>query len=317
MAQATALPRSVARKTRTREAWRQIRRHWQLYMVILLPLIWLGIFRYAPMYGVQIAFRDFIAVEGITGSPWVGFKHFERFFGSHQFSRLLQNTIGINLYSLAAGFPIPIILAIAINEVRATSFKKTVQMVTYAPHFISTVVLVGILFQILDPRIGLLNKLLSLSNVAPINVMAQPEWFKTLYVFSGVWQNMGYSSIIYIAALSSIDPQLEEAAVIDGASRLQKIWHIDLPGILPTAVILLILNTGQIMNVGFEKIYLMQNSLNMSRSDVISTYVYRIGLVRAQYSFAAAVGLFNSVVNLILLITINQIARRLGETSLW
>ena len=317
MAKAIPLSRSVARKTRTHEAWRQIKRHWQLYLVISLPLVWLGIFRYAPMYGIQIAFRDFIAVEGITGSPWVGLKHFERFFGSHQFGRLLSNTIGINLYSLAVGFPIPIILAIALNEVRNQFFKKTVQMVTYAPHFISTVVLVGILFQVLDPRIGLLSKLLSLMGIEPLNVIAKPEWFKTLYVLSGIWQNAGYSSIIYIAALSSIDPQLEEAAIIDGASRLQKIWYIDLPGILPTAVILLILNTGQIMNVGFEKIYLMQNSLNMSRSDVISTYVYRIGLIRAQYSFSTAVGLFNSVVNLILLVTINQIARRLGETSLW
>jgi len=307
----------ASHRTHHREAWRRIRRHWQLYLVLLLPLIYLAIFRYWPMYGVQIAFRDFTPVEGITGSPWIGLVHFERFFNSYQFWDLLRNTLGISVYSLLAGFPIPIILAIAINEARRYYFKKAVQMVTYAPHFISTVVMVGIILQFLDPRIGLINKAIAELGGAPANFIARPDLFQSIYVWSGVWQGMGYASIIYIAALSSIDPQLEEAAIIDGASRLQKILYIDLPGIMPTAIILLILNVGQIMNVGFEKIYLMQNPLNLTTSEVISTYVYKVGLLRAQYSFAAAVGLFNSVIDLVLLVTVNQIARKIGDTSLW
>jgi putative aldouronate transport system permease protein len=296
---------------------KKIHRRWQLYFVMLLPLAYLVIFHYTPMYGVQIAFKNFIVTKGIVGSPWIGFAHFQRFFKSYQFLRLIKNTLGISFYSLAAGFPVPIILAILINEVGARRFKKTVQMVTYAPHFISTIVMVAIILQVLDPKIGLVNRVIDATGGDPINFIGVPEYFKTIYVASGVWQNAGYSSIIYIAALSSIDPQLEEAAIIDGASKLQKIWHIDIPGILPTAVILLILNMGRIMNIGFEKIFLMQNPLNMVASDVISTYVYRTGLVSAQYSFSAAVGLFNSVINLILIVSVNQAARRMGETSLW
>ena len=296
---------------------RNIRKRWQLYLVLALPLCYLALFHYAPMYGVQIAFKNFIVTKGITGSPWIGLKHFQRFFSSYQFWRLVKNTIGISFYSLAAGFPVPIILAILINEVGSHSFKKTVQMITYAPHFISTVVMVAIILQFLDPKMGLVNRLVVMLGGSAVNFMAKPELFKTIYVLSGVWQNAGYSAVIYIAALSSIDPQLEEAAVIDGASKLQKIIHIDIPGILPTAIILLILNMGRIMNVGFEKVYLMQNPLNMTTSDVISTYIYRTGLVSAQYSFSAAVGLFNSVINLILIGSVNQLARRLGETSLW
>lgn len=300
-----------------RDALRRIRRHWQLYLLLLLPIAHTLIFRYWPMYGAQIAFRDFNGVQGITGSPWVGLLHFQRFLSSFQFWRLLRNTLGISLYSLAAGFPIPIILAIALNEARNQAFRKTVQMVTYAPYFISTVVMVGIILQVLDSRLGLANKFIVAFGGSPMDYISRPEMFQSIYVFSGIWQHMGYSSIIYIAALSAIDPQLEEAAVIDGATRLQKIWYIDLPGIMPTAVILLILNVGQIMNVGFEKAYLMQNPLNMSTSDIISTYVYRMGLLRAQYSFSAAVGLFNSVINLILLVSVNQFAKKVGETSLW
>lgn len=317
-AKAVTVSRPIARpKGATREAIRRIKKHWQLYLILLVPIAHTLVFRYQPMYGAQIAFRDFVATQGITGSPWVGWKNFQMFFNSYQFWTLIRNTLTISLYSLAAGFPIPIILALALNEVRHTWFKKTVQMVTYAPHFISTVVMVGIIMQMLDPRLGLVNKFIQTLGGRPINFMGQAKMFQSIYVWSGIWQNMGYASIIYIAALSSIDPQLEEAAVIDGASRLQKIWYIDIPGIMPTAVILLILNAGQIMNVGFEKIYLMQNPLNMTTSDVISTYVYRVGLIQARYSFSAAVGLFNSVINMILLVAVNQIARKVGETSLW
>ncbi len=319
MAVARALSvRAVAPpRQRTKVALRRIKRHWQLYLVLLLPLLYITVFRYWPMYGVQIAFRDFTPVEGISGSPWVGLTHFERFFNSYQFWNLLRNTVGISFYSLLASFPLPIILAIAINEARRYYFKKTVQMVTYAPHFISTVVMVGIILQFLDPRLGVIARIISALGGTPQNYMGQAGLFQSIYVWSGVWQGMGYASIIYIAALSSIDPQLEEAAVIDGASRVQKIWYIDLPSIAPTAVILLILNVGQVMNVGFEKIYLMQNPLNLTTSEVISTYVYKVGLLGAQYSFAAAVGLFNSVIDLILLVTVNLIARQVSETSLW
>ena len=311
--EAAELPRMRLRQIRTK----RIRRHWQLYLLLVLPLAYLAVFHYAPMYGVQIAFRNFIATRGIVGSPWIGLAHFERFFRSHVFWRLLSNTLGISVYQLVAGFPVPIILAILLNETRCRWYKKTVQMVTYAPHFISTVVAVAIILQFLDPRFGLVNRVIVMLGLPRQNFIAVPEYFKSIYVWSGVWQNAGYASVIYIAALAGIDPQIEEAAIIDGASRIQKIRHVDIPGIMPTAVILLILNTGRIMNIGFEKVFLMQNALNMRTSDVISTYIYRTGLISAQYSFSAAVGLFNSVINLILIVTVNRIARRVNETSLW
>lgn len=294
-----------------------IRRHWQLYFLIAPVLVYFAVFHYLPMYGVQIAFKDFIGSRGIWGSPWVGFKHFERFFESYFFWRLIWNTVGISLYELAVGFPVPIILALMMNELRQGVFKRMVQTITYAPHFLSTVVLVGMIVIFLSPSTGIVNQVIRAFGGEPVYFMTEPKWFKTIYVLSGVWQQMGWSSIIYLAALTGIDPHLHEAARVDGASRLQRIWHINLPGIRPTIIILLILNVGSIMGVGFEKIFLMQNSLNREASDVISTYVYRSGILGAQYSFSAAVGLFNSVVNFILLVTVNRIARKLNETSLW
>jgi putative aldouronate transport system permease protein len=285
--------------------------------MMLLPMAVIFIFSYGPMFGVQIAFKDFRARSGIWGSPWVGFVHFKNFFNSYQFGRILSNTLGISLYGLLAGFPIPIILAILVNESAHKGFKKGVQLITFAPHFISTVVMTNMILMFLSVYGGPLNNLVAALGGERIDFMARPEYFKSIFVWSNVWQGMGYSSVIYIAALSSIDPALYEAATIDGANKFQKILNIDLPSIAPTIVILLILNCGQIMNVGYEKILLMQNSLNISASDVISTYVYRVGLEQAQYSFSAAVGLFNSVINTILLITVNQAARKLGETSLW
>ena len=277
-------------KQRLSKAKKRIMRHWQLYIILLIPVVLVAIFSYGPMYGLQIAFKDYIPSYGIEGSKWVGFKHFINFINSHQFSRLIGNTITISLYSLIAGFPIPIILALALNECTSTKFKKAVQMITYAPHFISTVVMVGIILLILSPSSGIINQFIQLFGGKPIDFMAKPEWFKSIYVWSGVWQGMGYSSIIYIAALAGIDPTLHEAAIVDGASRWQRIWHVNIPGILPTVTILLIMNFGSIMSVGYEKILLMQNSLNMAKSDVISTFVYRMGLESAQYSFSAAVG---------------------------
>ncbi len=292
-------------------------RNWQLYVLLLPVISYFVIFEYVPMYGVQIAFKNFLANKGIWGSPWVGFQHFERFFNSYFFWRLLKNTLGISLYQLVVGFPIPIILALMIHEVRQQRFRRFVQTVTYAPHFLSTVVMVGLIFILLNPNTGLVNNLMQLIGLKPISFMTEPQWFKSVYVLSGVWQQMGWSSIIYLAALSSIDPQLHEAAKVDGASRLQRIWHVNLPGIMPTIVILLILQIGTLMSIGFEKVFLMQNSLNMDGSDVIATYVYRSGILGAQYSFSAAVGLFNSVINFILLASVNLLARRMNQTSLW
>ncbi|MBM7583370.1 multiple sugar transport system permease protein/putative aldouronate transport system permease protein [Caldicoprobacter guelmensis] len=292
---------------------------WQLYVLFLLPLIYIITFKYVPMYGAQIAFRDYRFTEGIVNSPWVGFKHFERFFRSHEFWKLIKNTVGISLYNLAAGFPFPIILAIMLNYARSERFKKTVQMVTYAPYFISTVVMVSMVLQFLSPRVGIVNVIRELLGLERVNYMGVPEYFKSIYVWSGIWQYTGYGAIIYLAALASIDPTLHEAAIVDGANKFYRVWYIDLPGILPTIVILLILNTGQILNTGFEKILLMQNPLNLRTSEVIDTFVYKVGLASQtiNYSYPAAVGLFKSVVNLFLIVTVNRIAKKIGETSLW
>ncbi|GIP35002.1 sugar ABC transporter permease [Paenibacillus sp. J2TS4] len=298
-------------------AARSVRRNWELYLLLIPVIAYYVIFKYVPMYGVQIAFKDFMASKGIWGSPWVGFDHFERLFNSYYFWRLIKNTLGIGIYELVVGFPVPIILALMINEVRAPFFRKTVQTVTYAPHFLSTVVLAGMVLIFLAPGNGLVNQLIKLFGGAPVSFMTEPGWFKSIFVFSGVWQNMGWGSIIYLAALTGIDPQLHEAAKVDGASRLQRIWHINLPGIMPTIVILLILNAGNLMGVGFEKVLLLQNDLNMEASDVLSTYVYRSGILEAQYSFSAAVDLFNAIVNFILLVSVNYISRKVSETSLW
>lgn len=305
------------KRSTNRKLWKRIRKNGDLYLLILPVLVFFLLFEYVPMYGVQIAFKNFIASKGIWDSPWVGFKHFERFFDSFYFWRLLKNTLFIGLYQIAAGFPVPILLALMIHEVGKKGFKKLVQTVTYAPHFLSTVVLVGLLFIFLSPENGLVNHVIQWMGFEPISFMTKPGWFKSIYVLSGVWQQMGWSSIIYLAALSGIDPHLHEAAQMDGASRLRRIWHINLPGIRPTIVILLILNMGTVLGVGFEKVYLMQNSLNMQASDVIATHVYRTGILGAEYSFSAAIGLFSSVINFVMLVTVNALARKLNDTSLW
>lgn len=290
---------------------------WELYVFIAPAFLYFLIFHYGPMYGIQIAFKNFIPTRGILGSPWVGFEHFERFFNSYYFWDLLWNTLSISLYELAVGFPLPIILALAFNEAKNGFFKRSVQTVTYAPHFISVVVMAGIIITFLSPSTGILVHILEFVGIEPAAFLTDPKWFKTVYVLSGVWQSTGWGTIIYLAALAAVDPQLHEAAIMDGASRFQRIVNINIPAIIPTITILLILNLGGILGVGFEKILLLQNPLNMEASDVISTFVYRSGLLDAQYSFSTAVGLFNSVVNAILLIAVNQIARRTSETSLW
>jgi len=296
---------------------KSIAKNYDLYLLILPVIAYFVIFKYWPMYGVQIAFKNYIATRGVWGSPWVGFSHFKRFFNSFYFSRLIFNTIGISLYSLVLGFPAPILLALMMNELRSDKFKKVVQTVTYAPHFLSTVVIVSMLIALLSPRSGIINQFLKLLGKEPIYFMAEPGWFKTLYVLSGIWQNTGWNSIIYMAALAGIDVEIYEAAMVDGATKFKRLIYITLPYIVPTAVTLLILNVGSIMNVGFEKVFLMQNDRNLPASDVIATYVYRSGLLGAEFSFSSAVGLFNSVINFILLIAVNKISKKLTETSLW
>ncbi|TVY08155.1 sugar ABC transporter permease [Paenibacillus cremeus] len=298
---------------------RNFKDRWQLYLLILLPVLYLIVFKYVPMYGALIAFKNYVPTKGIWGSEWVGFKYFIRFFNSYDFIRVMKNTLVLSFYSLAAGFPFPILLALCLNFVQNQFFKKTVQMITYAPHFISVVVMVGIILQILDPRVGLVSTLLRAIGIEPANWIGDPAWFSHIFVWSGIWQNVGFSCIVYLAALAAIDPSLHEAAVVDGASKLRRMWHIDLPGIMPVATILLIMSTGHVLDIGFEKILLMQNPLNMSASEVIDTFVYKVGLASTaiNYSYSSAIGLFKSVISLILLVLVNRFAKKVGQTSLW
>jgi putative aldouronate transport system permease protein len=275
------------------------------------------IFKYIPMANVVLAFKDYNVIEGIWGSPWVGFKYFTMFFNNPQFGTLIKNTLYLSVYQLAVDFPLPILLALCLNEVRNKFFKRMVQMVTYAPYFISSVVMISIMILLLNPRLGIINMLLRSLGFDEIDFLGDPEMFRSVYVWAGAWQNTGYAAVIYFAALAGVDPSLYEAAKVDGASRFQRILNIDIPGIMPTAVIVLILNIGGIMSVGFERVYLLQNPLNLGTSEVIATYVYKIGLLNANFGFATAVGLFNSIINVALLLIVNAIAKRVSSTSLW
>ena len=301
-----------------RRTLQQMKKSYMLYIFLLPAVIMVAIFCYAPMYGVLMAFQNYSPSKGILGSPWVGFEWFERFFNIPRFWQILGNTLTLSVYSLIFGFPIPIILAVLINSVESNRFRRVTQTVTYMPHFISTVVLVGMITVFLSPRSGFLNHMLEMFGAAEDTYyMGVAEYFPHIYVWSGVWQDMGWNSIIYLAALTGVDQALHEAAQVDGATKLQRIWHIDLPAIIPTMVILLILNVGSIMSVGYEKVFLMQNDLNIMSSEVISTYVYKIGLTQQQFSYSAAIGLFNNVINFILLITVNKISAKLSGSSLW
>lgn len=304
---------------RKRPLSQRILRSWQLYLLLIPAILWVAIFAYWPMYGIQIAFRDFTPVGGITGSEWVGMKHFERFVESYNFWPLIRNTLVLAFYELIAGFPVPIILALALNGIRQKYFSRVVQLVTYAPNFISVVVVVGILVMLLDPQTGIVPHALSLLGIDPPAFLTDPQWFRHTYVWSGIWQTAGFSAIIYLAALSSVPPELHEAAKVDGASHLRRMWHIDLPAIMPIAMVLLILSVGSIMSVGFEKVLLMQNPLNLTTSQVIDTYVYEVGLKSPipQYSYATAIGLFRSVVGLLLLIAVNAFSRRVTKAGLF
>ncbi len=299
--------------------WKRISRNWGLYLLLLPALVLLILFAYKPMYGVVIAFKNYKNSLGILGSPWAEplFKNFQRFFNSYQCGATIRNTLRLSLYSLAVGFPIPIILALMINQITAMRFRRAFQTILYLPHFISTVVMVGLLLIWLSPSSGLVGAFYRLLGKDAPNVMTSASGFPSIYVWSDIWQHAGWDSIVFLAALSSIDPTLYEAATVDGATRWQKMRYIDLPLLMATACIMLILRAGNLMNVGFEKVFLMQNDLNMSTSEIIATYVYKMGLRNSQYAVSTAVNLFNNLINFGLLLLVNCITRKLGETSLW
>jgi len=291
----------------------------QLYIIIALPIVWLLLFCYYPMLGAQIAFKNFSITKGIWGSPFVGFKHFTSFFESYMFVRVMKNTIILNIYGLVAGFPFPILLALGINYIKNKSYRRIVQMVTYAPYFLSTVVLIGMVYQFFALRTGVVSNFLQVIGIKPTDIIGDPSNFRHVYIWSGIWQGTGFGAIIYIAALASIDQEMYESARIDGANKFQQIRYIDLPNIMPTAVIMLILSAGSILGSGFEKVLLLQTPLNTQFSEVIASYVYKVGLAATipNYSFSTAVGFFTSLVGLIMIVIVNWIAKKVGETSLW
>ncbi|EHB47598.1 MULTISPECIES: ABC transporter permease subunit [Paenibacillus] len=300
----------------SRQLISRIKKNWGLYLLLLPAVVLVLLFSYVPMYGILIAFKDYSPAAGIMDSPWAGLKYFEKFFRSYQFESTIKNTVVISLYSVAT-FPIPIMLALMVNQMRPNRFKRFFQTVTYMPHFISTVVMVGLMLILFSPSTGLIGNLFRLFGAEAPNLMGSAGWFSSVYVWSDVWQHMGWDSIIYIAALSAVNPSLYEAATMDGASRWQKIRYIDIPMLMPTMITLLILRIGNLLGVGFEKVYLMQNNLNITSSEVIATYVYKIGMLSSQYSFSSAINLFNTVINFVLLIMVNYISKKYSENSLW
>lgn len=309
---------STSQETFWQRLRRDMARHWPLYLMVLPAVVVIAVFSYGPMYGIIIAFKNFKPAYGIAGSPWVGMKNFERFFSSYQFKNILFNTLSISIYSMIAGFPAPVILALMMDQVRSKRTQRFIQTVTYMPHFISVIVVSGMLLTFLNVNTGLYGHIARLVGVSdPVDLLGQKNLFSTVYVMSDIWQHTGWDSIIYMAALSAVDTSLYEAARVDGASEWDKIIHIQIPSIVPTMVILLILRAGSLMSVGFDKVFLLQNGLNLDRSEVISTYVYKVGMINQQYSFSAAANLFNTVVNFCMIMLVNQIARKVGETSLW
>ncbi|MDR2808786.1 MAG: ABC transporter permease subunit [Spirochaetaceae bacterium] len=293
------------------------RNDWQLWILLFPALLYFLIFCYLPMYGIQIAFRDYKAVLGITGSKWVGLKNFADFFKAYYFTRLLSNTLLLNIFGLLWSFPIPIILAISLNQLERPRFKKFVQTAIYTPHFISTVVMAGMLYLFLSPTNGIFNKFIELAGGSPIYFMAEPSWFRPLFIGSDIWQHAGWNTILYIATLTGIDPELYEAATVDGATKRQKIWHIDIPHLMPIAVMMLILSCGSLMVSNTDKALLMKTASNSMRSDIIGVYVYEMGLGRAQFSYTSAIGLFTNVINFVTIMVVNFASKKLNETSLF
>lgn len=306
----------LPRERATARFGRVLGRNWQLYLLLLPALVWLVIFCYVPMYGVTIAFKDYNAKLGIMGSQWAGLKYFQQFFSTNIFSQTLRNTLVLSVLQLVIGFPVPILFALFLNQLRSARFKKVVQTISYAPYFISNVVVVSILSVVMAPG-GFVNGIIQNLGGEAILFMSRPQYFRGLYVGSGVWQTLGFNAIIYLAALAGVSPDLHEAAIVDGANKFQRILHIDLPTVMPTIIIMFILAVGNMMSLGYEKAYLMQNGMNTQVSEIISTYVYKSGLINAQYSFATAVGLFNSAVNLVLLSATNIISRKTADIGLF
>lgn len=315
----TAIPLKGSRKkTRSKKPLLEdIKRHKLLYVMLLIPIIFVIIWNYWPMYGVIIAFKDYSPAFGILGSPWVGLKHFKRFFESYYFVEIMVNTLRVSIYSLLISVPLPIILALMFNELRTKWFKSTSQTISYIPNFISVVVVIGMVQFFFSTQNGAINMMLDAVGLQTIDFLGSPKWFPHIYVWSGIWQGVGWGTLIYTAAMSGIPQDQYEAAHLDGASRLQCILHITIPAILPTIIISTILATGSILSVGFEKAYLLQNAANLSSSEVLSTYTYKMGIINGEYSFSAAVGLFNNVINFIMLFVVNKLAQKTGESSLW
>ncbi len=305
------------RLSRVSKFFQKEKRNWQLWILLLPGLFWLLMFCYAPMGGLAIAFKDFKPKLGIMGSPWAGLKYFERFFSTNIAVNTIINTLRLSINNLLWSFPVPVLLALMINQLRRNGTKRFIQTTIYAPYFVSNVVVVSILTVILNPTTGFVNHFLDQIGIGSRMFMARPEYFVPVYVVSGIWQTAGFNTIIYLAALTAISQDLYEAAVIDGATKLKCIWHIELPAILPTIVIMFIMSAGRMLTIGYEKVYLMQTSMNLSTSEVISTYVYKVGIQSAQYSFATAVGMFNSVANLIVLLIANTLAKRITGNGLF
>lgn len=295
---------------------KRISRSKSLYVLLLPSFVIFLLFTYLPMYGVVIAFKDFTPAAGIWGSEWAGLKYFKQFFASYQFLPTIRNTLVISIYSIIVTFPLPVVLALMCNQMAAKRFRKFFQVSTYLPHFISTVVMCGMIILFLSPSVGIIAKLVGLFGFRLPNLMGDPNAFSSIYVWTEAWQHVGWDSILYIAALSAVDPSLYEAATMDGANKWQKLRHIDIPMLLPTATVMFILRAGSVMSVGFEKVYLLQNTLNSPTSEIIATYVYKMGLKSSQYSLSSAIGLFNNVINLALLLLVNHISKKLSDTSL-
>lgn len=310
---------SVLKKEKKFSYKKEFLKNWQLYVMILIPLCYILLFKFYPMYGAQIAFKDYVPTKGIEGSEWVGLKHFERFLTNPQAVQYILNTLAISVYSLIISFPLQIIFALGLNYVRNHRFKKTVQMVSYLPHFISTVIIISMLNMMFDNRIGVMDRFLEFFTGSEVNILGDPDYFRSLYVWSGVWQNLGWSSILFISALAGVDPALHEAAMIDGANKWQRVWHIDIKSIMPTIAIQFIMSFGRILSVGFDKAFLMQNATNLRMSEILSTYEYKVGIggTFPAYSYSAAIGLMSSVVTFILVIAVNKITKKFTETGLW
>ncbi|ANF98691.1 ABC transporter permease [Paenibacillus bovis] len=298
----------------SRTRWEHIRKNSFLYLLLAPALLLTILFKYVPMYGAVIAFKDFSPIRGIMHSDWVGFKHFEKFLTSPNFEVIFMNTLKLSAFGLICGFPIPILLALMLNQVRRKGIKKNIQLFLYAPNFVSVIVIAGMLFIFLSPT-GPINQIVSWISGQPLMFMTDPEYFRWVYILSDIWATAGWASIIYVAALANVDPELHNAASLDGASLLRRIWHIDLPTIKPIMAIVFILAAGGIMSIGFEKAYLLQTSMNLPSSEIIATYVYKIGLQSGDYAYSAAVGLFNSLINVILLLGVNFIVKKLNDNE--